>query len=202
MEKDKLKVFAAIPSIVCGKEHTIRHIIRGVSIVIPFHSECGEFVIDVCLQSQLNKKAEKTVSRECEADVASDFNTGKVDVLNYNVAYVPPPVIKSLMQEKIDKDLGKSAPLDFQNIGEKVAHLKKMLAEANNNRDLIMKELKEKPFMEQQLRASYKKALPAYEAKIKRLKLDIVAADTIAKMSQDDFENPKLKMDFQHYAKK
>jgi hypothetical protein len=76
------------------------------------------------------------------------------------------------------------------------------LAEVNANRDSIMKELKDQPFMEQSKRLRYKNALPAYEAKIKRLKLDIVAAETISKMSQDDFDNPKLKTDYQHYVKK
>jgi hypothetical protein len=65
-----------------------------------------------------------------------------------------------------------------------------------------MKELKDQPFMEQNQRLRYKKALPAYEAKIKRLKLDIIAAETISKMSQDDFDNPKIKTDYQHYPSK
>ena len=45
----------------------------------------------------------------------------------------------------------------------------------------------------------YKKAIPAYDAKIKRMKLDISAAETIAKMSNEDYQNPTIKPHFQHY---
>ena len=58
MEKDDLKVFAAIPTIVFGKAHTVRHVIKGPSIVIPFQTEVGEFVIDVCLKSNVKHKHE------------------------------------------------------------------------------------------------------------------------------------------------
>jgi hypothetical protein len=129
------------------------------------------------------------------------FSTKNVNALNFNVPSIP-KAIQPLMQDKIDIDLGKSAPLEYKDINEKIAHFKKLLAEANVNRDSIMKELKDQPFMEQSKRLRYKSALPAYEAKIKRLKLDIVAAETISKMSQDDFDNPKLKTDYQHYQKK
>jgi len=201
MEKDNLKVFAAIPSVIFGKDHSVRHVIHGTSIVIPFHTESGDFVIDVCLQSQLNKKEEKVTSKEQVAPDMSVFTTKKVDTLNYNMPSMP-KAIEPLMQDRIDLDLGKSAPLEYKDISEKIAHFKKLLAEANTNRDIIMKELKDQPFMEQNQRLRYKKALPVYEAKIKRLKLDIVAAETIAKMSQDDFDNPKLKTDYQHFQKK
>ncbi len=201
MEKDNLKVFAAIPSVIFGKDHSVRHVIHGTSIVIPFHTESGDFVIDVCLQSQLNKKEEKVTSKEQVAPDMSVFTTKKVDTLNYNMPSMP-KAIEPLMQDRIDLDLGKSAPLEYKDISEKIAHFKKLLAEANTNRDIIMKELKDQPFMEQNQRLRYKKALPVYEAKIRRLKLDIVAAETISKMSQDDFDNPKLKTDYQHFQKK
>ena len=77
--------------------------------------------------------------------------------------------------------------------------MRKVLAETNATRDAIMKQMKEQPFMEYTQRQRYKKALPAYDAKIKRLKLDITAAETILKMSRDDLENPTIKPHFQHY---
>ena len=201
MEKDNLKVFAAIPSVIFGKDHSVRHVVRGMSIVIPFHTESGDFVIDVCLQSQLKKNEEKPVSSKQAVQDMSVFSSKNVNALNFNIPSMP-KAIQPLMQDKINIDLGKSAPLEYKDINEKIAHFKKLLAEANANRDSIMKELKDQPFMEQGQRSRYKKALPAYEAKIKRLKLDIVAAETISKMSQADFDNPKLKTDYQHYQKK
>lgn len=40
---------ASIPTVVSGKEHTIMHVLGGPSIVIPFETEGGSFVVDVCL---------------------------------------------------------------------------------------------------------------------------------------------------------
>lgn len=201
MERDNLKVFAAIPSVIHGKDHSVRHVIQGTSIVIPFKTESGDFVIDVCLQSQLDKKEEKMGGSEQETQQMSESNSQNVNMLNYNIPSLPQqdkPVIK----DRISIDLGKTPVFEYKDVGEKIEHLKKILAEINAGRDAIMKELKNQPFMEKNKRLRYKSALPAYEAKIKRLKLDIVAAETVSKMTQEEFENPKLKTDYQHYEKK
>ncbi len=198
MEKDNLKVFAAIPTVVFGKNHTIRHVVQGPSIVIPFKTECGDFVIDVCLQSQLQKKEEKQLPDRRDAQDISVFNPKEI-----NPAVFGKPAMQKtsqeVMQDTIEKDLRKSAPLEYKDVGERIEHLRKVLVETNANRDSIMKQLKDHPFMEAAQRMRYKKALPAYDAKIKRLKLDITAAETISKMSQDDFDNPQIKTDYQHY---
>ena len=198
MEKDNLKVFAAIPTVVFGKSHTVRHVIQGPSIVIPFKTECGDFVIDVCLQSQLKKKEDKPSSYRKDAQDISVFNPKEVNPAVFGKPSMP-KTGQAIMQNTIEKDLGKSAPIEYKDIGERIEHLKKVLAETIANRDVILKQLKDQPFMAPTQRLSYKKALPAYDAKIKRLKLDISAADTISKMSQDDFDNPELKTDYQHY---
>ena len=45
------KVFkAAIPSVVTGKRHTIRHYGNGPKIAIPFQTDGGEFTIEVCFE--------------------------------------------------------------------------------------------------------------------------------------------------------
>ncbi|MBF0551128.1 MAG: chemotaxis protein CheX [Deltaproteobacteria bacterium] len=41
---------AAIPTVVSGKNHQIKHMINGPSIVIPFQTDDGPFSVDVCLQ--------------------------------------------------------------------------------------------------------------------------------------------------------
>jgi chemotaxis protein CheX len=198
MEKDNLKVFAAIPTVVFGKAHTVRHVIQGPSIVIPFQTECGDFVIDVCLQSQLRKKEEKPLPDRRETQNTGMFNPKEVNPAVFGKPSIP-KAGQAIMQETIENDLGKSAPLEYKDIGERIEHLKKVLAETNANRDSIMKQLKYQPFMEPTQRLRYKKALPAYDTKIKRLKLDIQAAETISRMSQDDFDNPKIKTDYQHH---
>ncbi len=43
------KVFkAAIPSVITGRNHTIRHYVDGAKIAIPFKTNGGEFTIEVC----------------------------------------------------------------------------------------------------------------------------------------------------------
>lgn len=49
--EEKGKVFeAAIPSVITGKEHSISHITNGPKIAIPFTTEGGSFVIEVCFK--------------------------------------------------------------------------------------------------------------------------------------------------------
>ena len=49
LEAHGIVMQAAIPTIVSGKDHSITHVLGGPSIVIPFDTEAGSFVVDVCL---------------------------------------------------------------------------------------------------------------------------------------------------------
>jgi len=49
LEADGFKITAAIPTVVSGKNHEIKHVVQGPSIVIPFDIDEGPFVVDVCL---------------------------------------------------------------------------------------------------------------------------------------------------------
>lgn len=193
MEKDNLKVFAAIPAIVFGKGHTLRHIVKGPSIVIPFQTQGGKFVIDVCLQSQMKVKEEQP----------APVPKKRFDPKSVNPAVFGKPQMPkagpAISQDKIEQDLVKATVVNDADVGERIVHLKQILMETIASRDALMKQLREQPFMEWTQRQRYKKALPSYDAKIKRLKLDIAAAETIAKMSKDDLENPTIKPHFQHY---
>lgn len=193
MEKDDLKVFAAIPTIIFGKSHTIRHIIKGPSIVIPFQTEVGNFVIDVCLKSNIKPKHEEV---EPAQKAAFDPKAFKPAVFGKPSM---PKAEPDVLQGRIEKDLARSVPIEHKNAAERIEYLRKVLTETSATRNAIMKQMKEQPFMEYTQRQRYKKALPAYDAKIKRLKLDIAAAETILKMSKDDLENPTIKPHFQHY---
>lgn len=194
MEKDNLRVIAAIPTIVFGRAHTVRHVIKGPSIVIPFSTECGDFVIDVCLKSNVKPREEEVPQRG---------ETKPFDPKAHNPAVFGKPSLPKagpdILQEQIEKDLAKPVPVEHQNAAERIEFLRKSLAEANATRNAILKQMKEQPFMEYTQRQRYKKALPAYDAKIKRLKLDISAAETILKMSKEELENPTIKPHFQHY---
>jgi len=50
LEADGFTITAAIPTVVSGKNHEIKHILGGASIVIPFEIKEGPFVVDVCLE--------------------------------------------------------------------------------------------------------------------------------------------------------
>ena len=49
LESIGLIVSAAIPTVVAGKDHSIKHVLSGPSVVIPFETEDGPFVVDVCI---------------------------------------------------------------------------------------------------------------------------------------------------------
>jgi chemotaxis protein CheX len=49
LEEEGLSLSAAIPTVVSGKQHSISHVLGGPSIVIPFETADGPFVVDVCM---------------------------------------------------------------------------------------------------------------------------------------------------------
>jgi chemotaxis protein CheX len=50
LEELDLSISAAIPTVVSGKNHSILHVLGGPSIIIPFETDHGPFVVDVCLK--------------------------------------------------------------------------------------------------------------------------------------------------------
>ena len=50
LQNEQLKIAASIPSVVSGKDHTIKHVLGTSSIVIPFTTVDGSFVVDVCIK--------------------------------------------------------------------------------------------------------------------------------------------------------
>lgn len=49
LEAEGLILSASIPTVVSGKDHSIVHVMGGPSIIIPFATESGPFVVDVCM---------------------------------------------------------------------------------------------------------------------------------------------------------
>jgi chemotaxis protein CheX len=45
---------AAIPTVVTGEGHTVNHVLGGPSIIIPFETDHGSFVADVCMMKDSN----------------------------------------------------------------------------------------------------------------------------------------------------
>jgi len=52
MQSNGLIVNAGIPSIISGKNHEITHTLNGPSIIIPFNTAFGSFVVDFNLQQK------------------------------------------------------------------------------------------------------------------------------------------------------
>jgi len=177
MEKEGMMVFAALPSVVYGKNHTIDHILDSPSIIIPFSTDKGTFVVDVCIK--------KTAPENMNAEA-------------YQVVNRRTPVSASTAAV----DNGQSAKDDAPVETDRKILLKRQLKEIMDTRNEIVKQLSEQPFMEISKRLMFKKRLPYLDAKIKRLKLDINAMEMISKISPDDMENPKLVSHYQHYDNK
>ena len=49
LEAKGFNITAAIPTVVFGKGHSIIHVMGGPSIIIPFETDAGPFVCDVCI---------------------------------------------------------------------------------------------------------------------------------------------------------
>jgi chemotaxis protein CheX len=53
LQSEQMTISASIPSVVSGKNHTIKHILGTSSIVIPFVTVDGSFVVDVCIKENV-----------------------------------------------------------------------------------------------------------------------------------------------------
>jgi len=177
LEKDGMEVYAAIPSVVYGKDHTINHILKSPSIVIPFETDEGPFVVDVCI-----KRA----------------NEGPRMSKNYQVINQKTPVNSVESVEPVKKNnqpdnITPTAGMDRKTV------LKNKLREINAIRDDIVRQLSEKPFMAISQRQLLKKRIPLLDAQIKRLRLDISTIEMLSNISKEEMENQKIVQHYQHY---
>jgi len=182
MEKKGMTVFAAIPSVVFGANHTINHILKSPSIVIPFTSPSGPFFVDVCIRT----------ANEPEKKSSSYGVVNKPTLAGEKTppsASAPAPAPSVAQPESME-------PLD------RLELLKKKLSEAFKARNAMQNELAEKPFMEMARRKLFKKNIPLLDVRIKRLKLDITTTEMLQKMTPDELENPQIVKDYQHYDSK
>ena len=174
LEREGLHVYAAIPSVVYGKNHTINHILKSPSIVIPFDTDQGSFVVDVCI---------KRTGEEPKM------------VKKYGVVNQRTPVLSAAPENQNPP----SDPIPSATWAGKKEMIKKKLLEVTAIRDEMVKQLSDKPFMEISQRQFLKKRIPMLEAQIKRFRLDLSTAEMLSKISTDDLEHPKLVRHYQHY---
>ncbi|MCX7816639.1 MAG: chemotaxis protein CheX [Syntrophales bacterium] len=186
VEKEGLRVYASIPSVVYGSAHTVKHILDGPSIVIPFSSEVGSFVLDMCVRRVVNPILNVAKNEHLNARKAARISVGdnrKEDTVE---------------GVSVREDL-KDSPLTRR---DKIELMRAKLKEMSLTREALIKQLNDNPLLSYEKRKTYKKALEVCDQRIRRLKLDIAALEMIEKMSPEELENPKIVSHYQHYTKR
>jgi chemotaxis protein CheX len=206
LEKMGMAVFAAIPTVVYGQGHTITHILKSPSIVIPFSTAAGPFFIDVCIKTT-------------EADEKSAVEYGVVGVRTEQESRPTPPSAAQApsqaspmaagapaaphidIRPNAQSGPGKPANLEEAKAGAagKLDILRARLKEISASRNSIQNDLNTKPFMEVTKRQKLKKEVSFYDQKIKQIKLDIMGLEMVSKLSLEDIENPKIAKHYQNY---
>ena len=212
LEKIGMTVFAAIPTVVHGQGHTITHILKSPSIVIPFSTAAGPFFVDVCIKT--TEPAEKSA---VQYGVVGARTTPDSRPSPPPAAQPPKqaPMAPNVWKPKAgspaapridirpDAQGGPGKPVNFEEVkagaAGKLEILRARLKETMGKREDIQNELTTKPFMDVTRRQRLKKEVSFYDGKIKQIKLDIMGLEMVSKMSLDDIENPKIQKHYQNY---
>ena len=193
LEKMGMAVYAAIPTVVHGQGHTITHILKSPSLVIPFSTAAGPFFIDVCIKT--TEAGEKSAA----ARASSQASAATADVRRPAAAAPAAPRID--IRPNAQGGPGKPANLEEAKAGAagKLEILRARLKEISAKRNSIQNDLNTKPFMEVTKRQKLKKEVSFYDQKIKQIKLDIMGLEMVSKLSLEDIENPKIAKHYQNY---
>ena len=188
-----MAVYAAIPTVVHGQGHTITHILKSPSLVIPFATSAGPFFIDVCIKT--TGAGEKSAA----AQASSQASAAAPDVRRPATAAPAAPRID--IRPTAQGGPGKPANLEEAKAGAagKLEILRARLKEISATRNSIQNDLNTKPFMEVTRRQKLKKEVSFYDQKIKQIKLDVMGLEMVSELSLEDIENPKIAKHYQNY---
>ncbi|MHB8770830.1 MAG: chemotaxis protein CheX [Syntrophales bacterium] len=192
LEKESLTVWAGIPSVVFGKDHHVKHILQSPSIVIPFSTKYGSFFVDVCIKA--------TVKRAAHAPQQTAQKPGKF-ALDGKVTPVP---VVTAAEEAMPEMPSAAVPEAAQELtpDERIELLKKQLEETKAVKESLENLLRDKPFMNFQMRQKYKSAIPLYDKKIKRIKMDIAAVEVLKALPASVDSPVELPRHYQNYPVK
>ncbi len=189
LEREALIVWAGIPTVVFGKDHRVKHILKSPSIVIPFSTKYGPFFVDVCVKATLKKAAcpqERTTDKPGKFTQGGKLPSMPVMTAAEEAIQELPSLTMTEMKQELTPD-------------ERIEWLKKQLEETKAVKESLENLLKDKPFMNFQLRQKYKKAIPAYENKLKRIRLDIAAVEMLKAVPANDEVPVDLPRHYQNY---
>lgn len=202
LEKMGMAVYAAIPTVVHGQGHTITHILKSPSILIPFSTAAGPFFIDVCIKTTEAGEKSTVAYGVVGARTPAQASPGVADVRRPAAGAPSAPRID--IRPNVQGGLGK--PVNFAEAkagaAGKMEILRARLKEISATRNSIQNELNTKPFMDVTKRQKMKKEVSFYDQKIKQLKLDIMGLEMVSKLSLEDIENPMIPKNYQNYDDK
>jgi chemotaxis protein CheX len=215
LEKIGMIVYAAIPTVVHGQGHTITHILKSPSIVIPFSTAAGPFFVDVCIKTTEPAEKSAVPYGVVGARTVPDSRPSPPPAAQPpKQAPMAPNVRKTedgspatpRIDIRPDAKGGPGKPVNFEEVkagaAGKLEILRARLKETMGKREEIQNELTTKPFMDVTRRQRLKKEISFYDGKIKQIKLDIMGLEMVSKMSLDDIENPKIQKHYQNYDNK
>lgn len=185
LEKQGMRVYAAIPTVIYGIGHTVDHVLKGPGIVIPFSSSAGDFFVDVCIS---------TTESPLSAQKSPLLNSPIAAVRGEEARVSGPPAQKPMSQAQEAQ-----AANETLDAADRLELLKKQLHQESALRDGIQKLLEEKPFMPIEQRKKLKSALPAYDARIRKLRLDVKTIEMLEKLGDGASRDPEIPKHFQHY---
>jgi len=204
MEKMGMRVYAAIPTVVHGRRHTISHILKAPSIVIPFSTAAGPFFVDVCIRTV--EQGERDAVHYGVANVRTPVRPAPASPSTAPAAEpdrAPPGGSVPSIDIRPAAQGGAGRPVDLNEVREgaagKLGILRERLREITAKRNAIQGELNGKPFMELAKRKRFKSEIAFYDGQIKKIKLDILGLEMVARMSQEDLDNPKITGHYQNY---
>ncbi len=193
MEKQGIKAFAAIPTVVHGKNHTINAIYNVPSIIIPFSTLSGPFFVDVCIKSTAQEERRyenyQVINKRTPlAPTPAPSQMTAKPTARAPMAAAPDPVVRKVEQPPIETDRG----IILQNKLQEMIDLR-------TNYD---QQLSKNPFMELSKRKLLKARLAESDVIIRRLKLDIKTWELLSRMDADKLEHPNIETNFQNYPTK
>ncbi|HPJ96215.1 MAG TPA: chemotaxis protein CheX [Syntrophales bacterium] len=194
MERNGLSVYAAIPSVVVGAGHTVNHILKAPSIVIPFSTPQGDFVVDVCL-----KPTQEHMKKHVTYDVVNKPTLPREKIVEAEPVQKTAPPPKTIPSPEA-KEPVPELPKDNSPEG-RIERLKAALMKITRARDDIQRNLEANPFMQINKRKEQKKLIDVYDEKIRRLKLDISTAKMLAKLDETGGDLA-IKQHFQDHVRK